>query len=214
MFFKLIVNQNRGVEMTGVKQTFNHMALAMLFISVVSINVYADEHVKVESVPEANAYTVQPGDILEVNVWKEEGLLQEVLVRPDGGISFPLVGDFKAKGLSLEQIQAVISEKLTKYMSDPVVSVSAKQLMGHKIFVIGKVNKPDQYTVNRYVDVMQALSIAGGMTPFASVNNILILRRDDKGEEKAINFRYGDVEDGDDLKQNIILQSGDVLVVP
>ena len=200
--------------MTGVKQTFNHMALAMLFISVVSINVYADEHVKVESVPEANAYTVQPGDILEVNVWKEEGLLQEVLVRPDGGISFPLVGDFKAKGLSLEQIQAVISEKLTKYMSDPVVSVSAKQLMGHKIFVIGKVNKPDQYTVNRYVDVMQALSIAGGMTPFASVNNILILRRDDKGEEKAINFRYGDVEDGDDLKQNIILQSGDVLVVP
>jgi polysaccharide export outer membrane protein len=201
--------------MTGVKQTFNHMVLVILSMLVVSINVYAaDEEVKVEPVPEANAYTAQPGDVLQVNVWKEEGLQQDVLVRPDGGISFPLVGDFKAKGLSLEQIQEVISERLTKYISDPVVSVSAGQLMGHKIFVIGKVNKPDQFHVNRYVDVMQALSLAGGMTPFASVNNILILRRDDKGEEKAIKFRYGDVEDGDDLEQNIILQSGDVVVVP
>jgi len=201
--------------MTGVKQTFNHMVLVILSMLVVSIHVYAaDEEVKVEPVPEANAYTAQPGDVLQVNVWKEEGLQQDVLVRPDGGISFPLVGDFKAKGLSLEQIQEVISERLTKYISDPVVSVSAGQLMGHKIFVIGKVNKPDQFHVNRYVDVMQALSLAGGMTPFASVNNILILRRDDKGEEKAIKFRYGDVEDGDDLEQNIILQSGDVVVVP
>jgi len=200
--------------MIGVKQIFNPMALAVSCLLVFSSYVFADEEVKVEPVPEAIAYTVQPGDILEVNVWKEEGLLQDVLVRPDGGISFPLVGDFKAKGLSLEKIQEIIVDRLTKYISDPVVSVSAKQLMGHKIFVIGKVNKPDQYTVNRYVDVMQALSIAGGMTPFASVNNILILRRDDSGEEKAIKFRYGDVEDGDDLKQNIILKSGDVVVVP
>ncbi len=200
--------------MIGVKQIFNPMVLAVSCLLVFSSYVFADEEVKVEPVPEASAYTVQPGDVLEVNVWKEEGLQQDVLVRPDGGMSFPLVGDFKAKGLSLEQIQEVISERLTKYISDPVVSVSARQLMGHKIFVIGKVNKPDQFHVNRYVDVMQALSLAGGMTPFASVNNILILRRDDNGKEKAIKFRYGDVEDGDDLEQNIILQSGDVVVVP
>ncbi len=200
--------------MIGVKQIFNPMVLAVSCLLVFSSYVFADEEVKVEPVPEASAYTVQPGDLLEVNVWKEEGLLQEVLVRPDGGMSFPLVGDFKAKGLSLEKIQEIIVERLSKYISDPVVSVSARQLMGHKIFVIGKVNKPDQFHVNRYVDVMQALSLAGGMTPFASVNNILILRRDDNGKEKAIKFRYGDVEDGDDLEQNIILQSGDVVVVP
>jgi polysaccharide export outer membrane protein len=200
--------------MIGVKQIFNPMVLAVSCLLIFSSYVFADEEVKVEPVPEASAYTVQPGDLLEVNVWKEEGLLQEVLVRPDGGMSFPLVGDFKAKGLSLEKIQEIIVERLSKYISDPVVSVSARQLMGHKIFVIGKVNKPDQFHVNRYVDVMQALSIAGGMTPFASVNNILILRRDDNGKEKAIKFRYGDVEDGDDLEQNIILQSGDVVVVP
>jgi len=200
--------------MIGVKQIFNPMVLAVSCLLVFSSYVFADEEVKVEPVPEASAYTVQPGDLLEVNVWKEEGLLKEVLDRPDGGMSSPLVGDFKAKGLSLEKIQEIIVERLTKYISDPVVSVSARSLMGHKIFVIGKVKRPDQYHINRYVDVMQALSLAGGMTEFASVNSILILRRDDNGEEKAIKFRYGDVEGGDDLKQNIILKSGDVVVVP
>ncbi len=172
-------------------------------------NAYADEKVVA-----TEAYLVQPGDILEVNVWKEEGLLQEVLVRPDGGISFPLVGDFKAQGLSLEQIQKKISDSLSTYISDPVVTVSAKQLLGNRIYVIGKVNKPDQYLMTSKIDVMQALSMAGGMTPFASVNNIVILRRDNSGKQKAIEFEYGDVEDGDDLEQNIILQSGDVIVVP
>jgi len=160
------------------------------------------------------AYQVEPGDILEVNVWKEEGMQQEVLVRPDGGMSFPLVGDFQAQGLSLEQIQKLIAERLQKYISDPVVTVSAKQLQGNKIYVIGKVNKPGEFVVTRYVDVMQALSMAGGMTPFSAVNDIIVLRRDKTGKQRAIEFRYGDIEDGDDLEQNIMLQSGDVVVVP
>ncbi len=184
------------------------MAILLVMLACLS-NAYADE--KVVAI---DAYLVQPGDVLEVNVWKEEGLLQEVLVRPDGGISFPLVGDFKAQGLSLEQIQKKISDALSTYISDPVVTVSAKQLLGNKIYVIGKVNKPDQYLMTSKIDVMQALSMAGGMTPFASVNNIVILRRDNAGKQKAIEFEYGDVEDGDDLEQNIILQSGDVIVVP
>ncbi len=184
------------------------MAILLVMLACLS-NAYADEKVVA-----TEAYLVQPGDVLEVNVWKEEGLLQEVLVRPDGGISFPLVGDFKAQGLSLEQIQKKISDSLSTYISDPVVTVSAKQLLGNRIYVIGKVNKPDQYLMTSKIDVMQALSMAGGMTPFASVNNIVILRRDNSGKQKAIEFEYGDVEDGDDLEQNIILQSGDVIVVP
>jgi len=184
------------------------MAILLIMLTFLSKG-YADEKIVA-----TDAYLVQPGDVLEVNVWKEEGLLQEVLVRPDGGISFPLVGDFKAQGLSLEQIQKKISDALSTYISDPVVTVSAKQLLGNKIYVIGKVNKPDQYLMSSKIDVMQALSMAGGMTPFASVNNIVILRRDNTGKQKAIEFEYGDVEDGDDLDQNIILQSGDVIVVP
>ncbi len=164
--------------------------------------------------PESKAYLVQPGDILEISVWKEEGLQQEVLVRPDGGLSFPLAGDFKAQGKSLIEIQKIISERLSQYIADPVITVSAKQLLGNRIYVIGKVNKPGEYIVNRYVDVMQALSMAAGMTPFSAVNDIKILRRDKDGKQQAIEFRYGDVEDGDDLEQNIILKNGDVVVVP
>ncbi len=163
---------------------------------------------------ESKAYQVQPGDILDISVWKEEGLQQEVLVRPDGGLSFPLAGDFKAQGKSLIEIQKIISERLSQYIADPVITVSAKQLLGNRIYVIGKVNKPGEYIVNRYVDVMQALSMAAGMTPFSAVNDIKILRRDKEGKQQAIEFRYGDVEDGEDLEQNIILKNGDVVVVP
>ncbi len=165
-------------------------------------------------IAEVNKYTVQPGDILEINVWKEEGLLQEVLVRPDGGVSFPLVGDFTAQGLSLGEIEATVSEKLSQYIADPVVTVSAKQLLGNKIYVIGKVNRPGEYPTNRNVDVMQVLSMAGGMTTFASFNDIKILRRNDQGEQQVFEFEYGDVEDGQDLEQNILLQAGDIVVVP
>ena len=173
---------------------------------------YAEENK--ESTIVNSGYKVNPGDILEINVWKEEGLQQDVLVSPDGGISFPLVGSFSAHNLTLDEIEKAITEKLRHYISDLVVTVSAKQLLGNKVYVIGQVNKPGEYIVNSYVDVMQALSMAGGMTPYASVNNIIILRRDKKGKQRAIEFEYGDLEDGDNLQQNIMLQVGDVVVVP
>lgn len=163
---------------------------------------------------ESNSYLVQPGDILEVMVWKEKELQKEVLIRPDGGMSFPLVGDFKARGLSLFQIQELIAERLEKYIPNPVVTVSALKLLGNKIFVLGKVNKPGEYVANSYVDVMQALAMAGGMTPFSAVNDIKIIRRNADGVEQSVPFKYGEVEAGERLKQNIILQSGDIIVVP
>lgn len=163
---------------------------------------------------EPGTYKVEPGDVLTISVWKEEGLLQEVLVRPDGGISFPLAGNIQAQGKTLEQIESIISQRLADYIADPVVTVSAKQLFGNKVYVIGKVNKPGEYPINRPTDVMQGLAMAGGMTPFSAVNSIVILRRHADGQQEAFPFRYGDVEDGDDLDQNIILQPGDVIVVP
>ena len=192
-----------------MKQKHSMLPAVILALNFMTFTAHAGEQVK-----NVMAYQVQPGDILEVNVWKEEGLLQDVLVRPDGGMSFPLVGDIQVKGLSLEQIQKTITEHLSKFISDPVVTVSAKQLLGNKIYVIGKVNQPGEFVVNSYVDVMQALSMAKGMTPFAAVNDIVILRRDNEGKQRAIEFRYGDVEDGEELDQNIILQGSDVVVVP
>jgi polysaccharide export outer membrane protein len=160
-----------------------------------------------------DTYRIQPGDVLEVSVWKEEDLLKQVLVRPDGGISFPLVGNVQAAGKSVEDIQAVITKKLARYIPDPVVSVAIQQLLGNKIYVIGKVARPGEFVATHYMDVVQALSLAGGMTPYASDNKISILRRNN-GKLISIPFRYGDIEKGENLQQNIILQSGDVVLVP
>ena len=159
-------------------------------------------------------YRIQPGDTLEVMVWKEPDLQKEVLVKPDGRISFPLAGDINVQGKNLTQVQQEITSRINQYIPDSIVTVSAKQLAGNKIFVIGKVAKPGEYVVNRDIDIMQALSMAGGVTTFAAVNSIKVLRRDETGKQQAIKFHYGDVEDGDDLVQNILLQAGDVIVVP
>jgi polysaccharide export outer membrane protein len=158
-------------------------------------------------------YLVQPGDMLTVSVWKETDLTSDLLVRPDGNISMPLVGEVEAARHTVEQVRAVIDQRLRKFIPDPSVTVIVKQTMGDQIFVIGKVNKPGQYPINRPVDVMQALSLAGGTTPFASVNGILVLRRDG-AREVTLKFRYGDIERGRNLQQNILLRSGDTVVVP
>jgi polysaccharide export outer membrane protein len=158
-------------------------------------------------------YRIQPGDVLEVSVWKEEDLVKQVLVRPDGGMSFPLVGDMQAAGKSVAELQKLITDRLTKYIPDPVVTVATLKLDGNMVYVIGKVARPGVFPVTRYVDVVQALSMAGGMTPYAADNKITVLRREN-GKQRSIPFRYGDIEKGEDLEQNIILQSGDVVVVP
>jgi polysaccharide export outer membrane protein len=158
-------------------------------------------------------YLIQPGDLLLIDVWKEKELQREVTVRPDGGLNFPLVGDLDASGKTTEQLQKEIATKLAKYVPDPVVTISVRQSLGNVIYVVGKVNKPGNYAVNRTTDVMQALSMAGGLSPYAAENKIKILRRE-HGVLKSIPFKYSRVEKGQDLEQNIILQGGDVVVVP
>lgn len=160
-----------------------------------------------------DAYAVLPGDVLQISVWKEPDLQLEVLVRPDSAFSFPLAGDISTKGLSVVELQEVLSRRLSRYLSNPVVTISVTQVLGNKVYVIGQVNNPGEFVVNPQVDVMQALSMAGGLTAFADTNDIKILRR--TGEKQtAISFRYNDVLKGRDLSQNIVLQSGDIVAVP
>ncbi len=158
-------------------------------------------------------YLVNPGDILSVSVWKEEGLQQEVLVRPDGKFSFPLAGDIVAQGYSVAEIRAALTDKLSKYIPDLVVSVDVRQIGGNKFYVIGQVNRPGEFIANPRVDVLQALSVAGGTNPFAQLNDIKVLRRTN-GVLKSIEFRYKDIEKGKRLEQNIMLEAGDVVLVP
>ncbi len=158
-------------------------------------------------------YHLQPGDTLLVSVWKEQDLSLEVIVRPDGKITFPLAGEVQAAGDSVEHLRSQITEKLKKYIPDPVVTVAISQLTGNIVYVIGKVNRPGQFAILRNVDVIQALSMAGGTSTYASLNKIKILRRSN-GKLVAIPFKYGEVEKGENLEQNIVLVAGDVVVVP
>jgi polysaccharide export outer membrane protein len=173
------------------------------------------------SVPVAHAdvaaspvgYKLQPGDVLQVVVWKETDLQSEVLIRPDGGLSFPLAGDMQAAGLTTDQLRGLLEARVRKLIPDAVVTVSVKAPNGNQIFVIGKVNKPGSFPLLRPTDVMQALSLAGGATPFASTNKIRVLHRDGS-LQNSIRFRYGDVAKGRHLEQNVLLQSGDTVIVP
>lgn len=158
-------------------------------------------------------YRIGPEDVLHISVWKEEDLDRKVLVRPDGGISFPLVGDIQVSGRTPLEVQDEIRARLLRYVPEAEVTVSVDKISGYTVFVLGEVQSPGQFTLGRYVDVVQALTLAGGTTPYASESKIKILRRQD-GREVVYRFSFTDIERGRSLEQNIILQSGDVVVVP
>jgi polysaccharide biosynthesis/export protein len=158
-------------------------------------------------------YTLNPGDNLDVDVYKEVELTKTVVVRPDGKFSFPLAGDILAINRTVVQVQQELTSRLTKYIPEPVVTVAVKTLDGCKIYVIGQVQHPGAILMNPRLNVLQALSMAGGMTPFAATNDVVIMRGNGAAQ-KSLPFRYGDVSRGKNLTQNVVLEPGDVVVVP
>ena len=158
-------------------------------------------------------YSLHPGDEIEVSVWKEVDLQRKVIIRPDGKFAFPLTGEIIAVGRSAATVQSEIEEKLKAYIPEPVVTVSVTGIAGNQIYVIGQVTKPGAYVMNPQINILQALSLAGGMTPFAATNDIIVIRSA-KGSQRVLQFQYSDVSKGRSLDQNVLLESGDVVVVP
>lgn len=159
------------------------------------------------------AYLLGAEDVLHISVWKDDSLTREVVVRPDGMVSFPLVGEVPAAGRPVEELRQELIKRLSRYIPNPQVSVAAIKILSLRVYVMGRVNKPGEYMVGHTTDVLQALSMAGGLTPFASENDVKIIRRE-RGGERVFEFRYGDVQKGKHLEQNILLQRGDVVMVP
>src|SRR5262245_8676629 len=159
------------------------------------------------------AYLLGPEDVLKVAVWKDEHLTQETVVRPDGMITFPLIGDVAAANRTAEDVRNDIAKRLSKFLPNPNVTVTVLKVLSYRIYVLGRVNKPGEFLVGHHTDVLQALSMAGGLTPYASENDIKIMRRSG-GDQQVFFFRYGDMRKEKDLKQNILLQRGDVVMVP
>ena len=167
----------------------------------------------------AAGYQINGGDLLHISVYGEQNLDKDVPVQPDGGIAFPLVGNLNARGMTLKELQGKIASNLreSQYfpnLTDNEVTVSMVKATGNSVSVVGQVKAPGTFAYDTQLDVMQALSLAGGLTPFASKSKIKILRRDQAGTQTAILFDYGDVEDGEQLEKNILLRGGDVVVVP
>ncbi|MGQ9688712.1 MAG: polysaccharide biosynthesis/export family protein [Desulfobaccales bacterium] len=158
-------------------------------------------------------YQLGPEDAIEISVWKEPELTKQIVVRPDGKISYPLIGEVQAAGQTVKQLREEISKRLEKFVTDAQVTVLLLKAQHYKIYVVGKVNKPGEFVVGRPANVMQALAMAGGLTPFASPSRIVILRR--SGDlEQTLPFDYKAVSRGQFLEQNVTLLPGDVVVVP
>ena len=218
----------RGVARVGrgraATEYQNEMKLIPLVLLIVAASVVAvpatagaGGSAPEEASPDTNvagSYRIQPGDILSISVWKETDLQADVIVRPDGGLSFPLAGDQVAEGRTVDELRQVLAERLKKFIPDPVVTVALKALGGNRIYVIGKVNRPGEVPFSKPLDVMQVLTLAGGTTSFADPNDIRILRREDSGKQVVIPFRYDEVARGRHLEQNVLLKTGDTVVVP
>lgn len=158
-------------------------------------------------------YKLHAGDSISVSVWKEVDLQRKVTIRPDGRFSFPLAGEVQAAGRSADDVRVDIEARLKKYIPEPVVTVTVEDVAGNRVYVIGQVNKPGMFVMNPQLTVLQALTLAGGTTPFAKLDSISVLRGYGASQQ-TLPFRYSQVVEGKSLQQNIELASGDVVVVP
>jgi polysaccharide export outer membrane protein len=158
-------------------------------------------------------YVVGESDVLHVNVWKEQELTQTVVVRTDGNISLPLINEIKVSGMTPLQIQEMIAEKLKSYINNPQVTVTVTDIRSKKAFITGEVLRPGSYSLNAQTSVLQMIAQAGGFTPFAKRDNVVILRTEN-GKLTRMKFQYKEVVKGNKTEQNIDLHPGDTVVVP
>jgi polysaccharide export outer membrane protein len=161
-----------------------------------------------------DSYQIGIGDILEITTWKEEDFTrEEVLVRTDGKISFPLLNDFPAAGLSPMELKYNIEKGLKAYVSHPVVTVHVRNPVSQKFYILGEVQRTGEYPLVKHLTVLQAFALAGGFTEWASKKEIILLRKE-AGKDKILRINYKNIVKGKDFSQNIQIQTDDTIIVP
>ena len=158
-------------------------------------------------------YVIGAQDVLDIDVWKEAELTRSVPVRPDGKISLPLLNDVQAAGLTPTQLSEEITTALKKFITDPQVTVIVAQINSQRVYILGEMTRPGAYPLLPGMTVLQALSSAGGFTPFANMKKIYVLRNEG-GKQEKFPFNYKEVVKGKNAEQNIVLKAGDQIVVP
>jgi polysaccharide biosynthesis/export protein len=174
---------------------------------------FAEEKAPTQSETDSSHYLIGANDLLNIFVWKETELTQDVTVMADGRITYPMIGEVMAKGHTVTELRDTIKEKLKNFISSPEVTVVVRESRSRKIYTIGKVNHPGPYNMESDMTVLQAISTAGGFTEWAETKSIMIVRRD-KSKEVMFRFNYQEFISGKDLGQNIVLQPNDTIVVP
>jgi len=193
-----------------VRAWFGTVALALSLAPAAAV---AQEQQKQPPVDKSAEYRLHAGDSITISVWKELDLHRKVMIRPDVRFSFPLTGEVQAAGRTPDEVRIEIENSLKKFIPEAVVTVIVEEFNGNRVYVIGQVTKPGMYVMNPSLNVLQALSLAGGSTPFAKLDSISVIRGSGPSQ-KTMPFRYSQVVEGKALQQNVTLESGDVVVVP
>jgi len=167
-----------------------------------------------ESLIVTSKYYIGPEDVLDINVWRNKDLSKVVMVRPDGRISLPLIGDIQASGLSPTELTADINRRLKEFVESPAVSVMVKEVNSYSIFVLGQVTNPSRYFLKSKTTLLQAITLAGGFTGEADRTRIAILRWQGPRTEVKLTANYMDIVLKDGAADNLILRPGDTIVVP
>lgn len=204
------------------KLRHTHRAVVMFMVLVTIVGAFGCARLPNEILEEANKsskdFLIGPEDVLDVVVWRNQDLSRTVVVRPDGMITMPLIGDVPASGFTANQVAARIADRLKEYKQDPAVSVSVKEVNSYNVFVLGEVTKPGKYQLKSHTTVLQAIAMAGGFTIYASKNRMQVVRSTANGDgqphEIRIPARYDDLVFGKGELKNFVLKSGDLVVVP
>lgn len=208
--------QMKNSSMKSVFKAGLAVCILLAGLSVASPAAYgAGESAKKEAKDQDRDYLVGPEDVLEILVWKNAELSKVVTVRPDGKISLPLIGDIQAAGLTPNQLREAVVKRLKEYQENAVVSVIVQTINSYRIFVVGEVRSAGTYVLKNRTTVLQAISLAGGFTQFASKNKIVLIRQKSYGTEEKIQIRFDDLVYGDEMSEkNLTLKAGDTIFVP
>lgn len=217
-FKKSIFNEKGSVMINLARKSVLRLLLFIIFTGWLSscaseYNVLSSVADVMQTLHSAEEYVIGHGDKLYITVWGQEGLDTEVIVQPDGKISLSLVNDVQAVGLSVDALRQELEKRYRDFIFEPNVSITVREIKSLKIYVIGEVNRPGEYDLLTYTDVLQAIAKAGGFTIYAKSNRIEIIRTYG-GQKTKTRFNYNQVVRGKNLQQNIPLKPGDVIIVP
>jgi polysaccharide export outer membrane protein len=197
---------------------FRSKTIASAVLAVVGLAGVHAQNARAVAAPSIQAgavtnYVIGPDDVLSVVFWQENDMSAEVVVRPDGNITVPLLNDIHASGLSPDELRQRVTDEAKKFVPDATVSVVVKQINSRKVFITGEVSKPGVYPLSGPITVIQLIATAGGLRDYADAKKILVMRKE-PGRDVTLHFNYRDAMSGKNLRQNVLLQPGDTVIVP